>query len=99
MKVEVELQQEDVFVDVLQLQLSADIEDILVLLFGKDDIVDALRIKTRSPLDVEFAMEVFDLGEKVVDAVNRLFRRKNGSVKGVWIFCFHEDDLLRPIPT
>ena len=90
MKVEVELQQEDVFVDVLQLELSADIEDILVLLFGKDDIVDALRVKTRSSLDVEFAMEVFDLGEKVVDAVNRLFRRQNGSVKGVWIFCFHK---------
>ena len=78
MKVEVELQQEDVFVDVLQLQLSADIEDILVLLFGKDDIVDALRVKTRSPLDVEFAMEVFDLGEKVVDAVKMVLSKVFG---------------------
>ena len=75
MKVEVELQQEDVFVDVLQLQLSADIEDILVLLFGKDDIVDSLRIEVRGFIDVEFALEILDLREKVVDAVDCLFRR------------------------
>ena len=99
MKVEVELQQEDVFVDVLQLELSADIEEIVVLLLGKDDIVDALRVKIRGSLDVEFAMEIFYLGEKVVNAVDRLFRRYDGSVKGAGIFLFHEDDLLRLIPT